>query len=136
MCSTESCDAMRKHSEPYCRKCKLYAEVRPFRDGDRVPSFSARPAPSQTKESQVPRNLFGDNAPFPMGCTNADLPENFEERVEKFTSQTMLWPPEQFRHVLCGWAADHIEAMNKGDATAGLLEKAMYKLLPAHVPRR
>ena len=48
----------------------------------------------------------------------------------------MLWLPEQFRHALIGWSADHIEAMNKGDATAGLLHKAMWKLLLAHVPRR
>ena len=48
----------------------------------------------------------------------------------------MLWPPEQFRYAMCGWAADHVEAMNRGDATAGLLEKAMYKPLLAHVSRR
>ena len=56
-----------------------------------------------------------------MGCTDADLPANFEERVDKLTSQTMPWPPEQFTHVLRGWAADHIEAMNEGHAAAGLL---------------
>ena len=47
MCSTENCDALRKSDEPYCRKCKLYADVRPFRDGDCIPSCSARPGPSQ-----------------------------------------------------------------------------------------
>ena len=56
--------------------------------------------------------------------------------MDKLTSQTMLCPPEQFRYALGGWSADHVEAMNKGDATAGLLQKAMWKLLLAHIPRR
>ena len=118
MCSTESCDALRKHFEAYYTKYTLYAPVRLFQDGDRVPSFSARPGPSQAQESRIPRNLFCDDEPLPFISTEADLPENFEERVDKLTSQTMLWPPEQFRHALIGWSADHIEAMNDGDATA------------------
>ena len=48
MCSTENCDALRWNEEPYCRKWKLYADVRPFRDGDHVPSCSARPGPSSS----------------------------------------------------------------------------------------
>ena len=48
----------------------------------------------------------------------------------------MLCPPEQFRYAFTCWIADHIEAMNKGDATAGLLHRSMWKLLLAHVPRR
>ena len=136
ICGTENWDALRKHIETYCRKCKLYAPVRTFRDGDRVPSCSARPGPSQTEDTQVPRNLFGDDEPLPVPDTSAELPEHFEERVDKLTSQTMLSPPEQFRYALTCWIADHIEAMNKGDATAGLLHRSMWKLLLAHVPRR
>ena len=82
MCSTESCDALLKHPESYCRKCKLYAPVRLFQDGDRVPSFSARPGPSQAQESQIPRNLFGDHEPPPISSTEADLPENFEDSFD------------------------------------------------------
>ena len=37
---------------------------------------------------------------------------------------------------MCGWAADHFEAMTSGDAVAGILENSMHKLLLAHVPRR
>ena len=99
-----------------------------------MPSFSARSGSPQTRESQIPRSLFGDDEPPPISSTEADLPENFGERVDKLTSQTMLWLPEQFRHALTGWSADHIEAMNKGDATAGLLHNAMWKLLLAHIP--
>ena len=136
VCGTENCDALRKHIETYCRKCKLYAPVRSFRDGERVPSCSARPGPSQTEDTQVPRNLFGDDEPLPVPDTSAELPEHFEERVDKLTSQTMLSPPEQFRYALTCWTADHFEAMNKGDATAGLLHRSMWKLLLAHIPRR
>ena len=113
MCSTEGCDALRKYSERLCRKCKLYADVRLFQDGDRVPAFSARPGPSLTQESRVLRVLFGDDEPHPIDGVDADLPDDFEERVDKLSSQTMLWPPLQFRHALCGWAAGHVEAMNR-----------------------
>ena len=84
----------------------------------------------------MPRNFFGDDEPLPIPDTNAELLENFEERIDKLTSQTLLTPPEQFRCALTGWTADHIEAMNKGDATAGLLHRSMWKLLLAHIPRR
>ena len=136
MCSAANCDALWKHIETYCKKCKLYAPVRSFKDGDRVPSFSARPGPSQAQESQVPWSLFGDDEPPPISNTNAELPDDFEERIDKLTSQTMLSPPDQFRCALICWFADHVEAMNKGDATAGLLHRAMWKLLLAHIPRR
>ena len=82
----------------------------------------------------MPRNLFGDDEPPPISDTNAELPEDFEERIDKLTSQTMLNPPHQFRCALTCWSADRIEAMNKGDATAGLLHRAMWKLLLAHIP--
>ena len=134
ICGTEDCDALRKHTEAYCRKCKLYAPVRAFRDGDRVPSCSARPGPSQSDDPPVPRILFGDSEQPHRPCTNGELPEHFEERVDKLSSQTMLSPPEQFRHKLTCLTADHIEAMNKGDATAGLLQRSMWKLLLAHIP--
>ena len=136
MCRTENCDALRKHFEAYCKKCKPYALVRSFKDVDRVPRFSTRPGPSQAQESQVPRNLFGDDEPPPITSINSELLADFEERVDKLTSQTMLCPPDQFRCALIGWSADHIEGMNEGDATAGLLQKAMWKLLLAHIPRR
>ena len=44
----------------------------------------------------MPRNLFGDDEPLPIISTEAELPENFQGRVDKLTSQTMLWLPEQF----------------------------------------
>ena len=56
--------------------------------------------------------------------------------MDKRTSQTMLWPPEQFRHVLRGWSADNVEAMNEKEVTAGTLHEAMWKLLLAYGPRR
>ena len=66
ICRTENCDAFRKHTETYCRKFKLYAPVRSFRDGDRVPSCSARPGPSQAEDAQVQRILSGDSEPSPV----------------------------------------------------------------------
>ena len=77
-----------------------------------------------------------DGEPSPVQNTSAQLPEQFEERVDKLTSQIMLSPPEQFRHALTCWIADHIEAMNNGDATAGLLYRSMLKILLAHVSLR
>ena len=56
--------------------------------------------------------------------------------MDKLTSQTMLCPPEQIQHALTLWSADHFEAMNKGDATAGLVQNTIWKLLLAHIPRR
>ena len=125
VCDTDGCDALRKYTESYCRKCKLYAAVRHLKDGDRVPSFSARPGPSQADELPVPRTLFGDDEPPPVPHTNAELPERFDERVDDVSSQTILWIPEQFRQMLICWTADHLEAMNKGDATAGRLQRSM-----------
>ena len=34
------------------------------------------------------------------------------------------------------WTANHFEAMNRGDSTAGRLQRAMWRLLLAHIPRR
>ena len=88
MCSTEHCDALRKLTETYCRKCKLYATVRSFKEGDRVPSFSSRPGLSQAQESQVPRNFFGDDEPPPISDTNVELPDDFSRahRQAHFTN--------------------------------------------------
>ena len=94
------------------------------------------PGPSQAQDSEPVRNLFGNDDPHPAGATIVELPEDFVDRAERLTSQTILWPPKQYRYVMCGWTADHIAAMNKGDATAAILQKTIHKLLLAHVPRR
>ena len=82
------------------------------------------------------RKLFGNDDPYPAGATIADLPDDFVDRVEHLTSQTILWPPKQYRYAMCVWTADHIEAMNQGDSIAATLQKAMSNLLLAHVPKR
>ena len=38
--------------------------------------------------------------------------------------------------MLINWTANHFEAMNRGDATAGRLQRAMWRVLLAHIPRR
>ena len=136
ICSTEHCGALRKHTGTYCRTCKLYAPVRSFRDGDRVPGCLARPWPSRAEDTQVQRILSGVSEPSPVHNIYAELPEHFEERVDKLSSQTMFCPPEQFIHALTCWTADHTDAMNKGDATAGLLHRSMWTPLLAHIPRQ
>ena len=84
----------------------------------------------------IARALFIEEEPQLASETSATLPQCFDDRVDDLTSQTILWIPERFRQMLATWTANHFEAMNKGDSTAGQVQRAMWRLLLAHIPRR
>ena len=92
--------------------------------------------PTPAEDTPTARALFSEEEPQTAPETNAALPECFDERVDGFSSQTILWVPEMFRLALTTLTANHLEAMNRGDATAGRLQKAMWRLLVAHIPKR
>ena len=82
------------------------------------------------------RKSFGSEDKLFVTDMVTDLPSDFSELVELLSPQIILCPPKQFRHILCDWTGDTIFLTNKGDIAAAALEKAKYKPLLAHVPKR
>ena len=92
--------------------------------------------PTPAEDAHTARALFSESEPFQFSVINVVFPDLFDERVDALPSQTILWVPERFRQALTALTANHLEAMNRGDPTAGRLQRVMWRLLLAHIPRR